>query len=322
MTNITVDRNLLEQVLKALEAGPDVDPVFAGETEHALKAALEEPIEEPLTDTYVQAVPDKCDRIVWRGHYFHLPVNSTSKPVEEPVQETSAERTLKRMGYTDCGGQFWKPPLGTPAQLQEPVAWSHINSTSDTKWHPRPVEPVEDTDNKAASIRWQLCLLAQTEEFSDDVRNQIGRGVWLIDRLSAKLQEPVATVVVRHYIDGTYAGNALNWNSRNGENDFPVGTKLYTAPQPAQPVEESVVKWGVDWGVNGDRSCVSIVKKHPDGVLEVVAVEYGPEGSAPLPPKEHPCDKDPQSCYSVRCQLGRVCKNAGPSDTKTPRKVF
>lgn len=47
------------------------------------------------------------------------------------------------------------------------------------------------------------------------------------------------------------------------------------------PEDSSVVRWGVDWGVNGDRSCVSIIKKHPDGVLEVVAVEYGPEGSAP-----------------------------------------
>ena len=51
-------------------------------------------------------------------------------------------------------------------------------------------EPVQEPDDKAASIRWQLCLLAQTEEFSDEVRNQIGRGVWLIDRLRAALAEP------------------------------------------------------------------------------------------------------------------------------------
>ena len=28
---------------------------------------------EVLTDSYVQCVPDKCDRIVWRGQYIHLP---------------------------------------------------------------------------------------------------------------------------------------------------------------------------------------------------------------------------------------------------------
>jgi hypothetical protein len=42
--------------------------------------AAQQPEQEPLTDTYVQEVPDKCDRIVWRGYYFHLPVSSTSKP--------------------------------------------------------------------------------------------------------------------------------------------------------------------------------------------------------------------------------------------------
>jgi hypothetical protein len=33
---------------------------------------------EPLTDSYVQTVPDKCDRIVWRKNYYHLPLTSTT----------------------------------------------------------------------------------------------------------------------------------------------------------------------------------------------------------------------------------------------------
>ncbi len=35
-----------QQALEALEAGPDVDPIFAGETEVALRAALEQPEQE------------------------------------------------------------------------------------------------------------------------------------------------------------------------------------------------------------------------------------------------------------------------------------
>lgn len=35
---------------------------------------------EPLTDSYVQMVPDKCDRIVWRNHYYHLPLDSSAHP--------------------------------------------------------------------------------------------------------------------------------------------------------------------------------------------------------------------------------------------------
>jgi hypothetical protein len=37
---------------------------------------------------------------------------------------------------------------------------------------------------------------------------------------------------------------------------------------------EPVVTWGVDWGK--DEDWVSIVKRHPDGTLEVVATEGRP----------------------------------------------
>lgn len=40
MSTITIDRALLEQALEALEAGLFDDPIFAGETELALRAAL------------------------------------------------------------------------------------------------------------------------------------------------------------------------------------------------------------------------------------------------------------------------------------------
>lgn len=27
------------------------------------------------TQTYIQEVPDHCDRIIWRRHYYHLPLS-------------------------------------------------------------------------------------------------------------------------------------------------------------------------------------------------------------------------------------------------------
>jgi len=45
-----------------------------------------------------------------------------------------------------------------------------------------------------------------------------------------------------------------------------------TPPQP----EQEPVTWGVDWGKAGDISCVSIIKRLPNGGIEVVAVEYAP----------------------------------------------
>ena len=40
--------------------------------------------------------------------------------------------------------------------------------------------------------------------------------------------------------------------------------------------EQEPVTWGVDWGRDGDQSCCTIIKRHADGIQEVVAVEYGP----------------------------------------------
>lgn len=40
---------------------------------------------EPPTDSYVQTVPDKCDRIVWRNRYYHLPLASPAIPEGDVV---------------------------------------------------------------------------------------------------------------------------------------------------------------------------------------------------------------------------------------------
>ena len=53
-----------------------------------------------------------------------------------------------------------------------------------------------------------------------------------------------------------------------------------TSQERVAKTSESVhepVQWGVDWGRAGDSPCVSIIKRLPDGRIEVVAVEYGPQ---------------------------------------------
>ena len=49
-----------QQALEALEAGPDVDPIFAGETEDALRAALAEPEPELLDEVEVMGLTCEC----------------------------------------------------------------------------------------------------------------------------------------------------------------------------------------------------------------------------------------------------------------------
>ena len=46
----------------------------------AVLAATQPSADEPVTDSYVQTVPDKCDRIVWRGRYIHLSVGQETTP--------------------------------------------------------------------------------------------------------------------------------------------------------------------------------------------------------------------------------------------------
>ena len=50
----------MEAILRELANAPESEP-------------------EPLTDSFAQTVPDKCDRVVWRGHYYHLK-EGTEKP--------------------------------------------------------------------------------------------------------------------------------------------------------------------------------------------------------------------------------------------------
>lgn len=72
------ERRVMEQALEALEAGPDVDPIFAGETEAALRAALAqqpEPAQEPLTDDEIMAL--------WERHIGPI---SFARAVERKVR--------------------------------------------------------------------------------------------------------------------------------------------------------------------------------------------------------------------------------------------
>ena len=53
---------------------------------HALAASAPAPQPAPLTSSFVQTVPDKCDRIVWRNNYYHLPMAAAPKaaPADDP----------------------------------------------------------------------------------------------------------------------------------------------------------------------------------------------------------------------------------------------
>jgi hypothetical protein len=107
------------QALDALEAGPDVDPIFAGETIAALKAALDVVPPEHERLAAFQAQADRDTRLLMRAH-------------KEALRQRDywQEEAKRYAGNTD----FWKSksealeqPTSPPDLLRqeqtEPVAW-------------------------------------------------------------------------------------------------------------------------------------------------------------------------------------------------------
>ena len=52
----------------------------------AIEAKIEAKLREqaPLTDTFVQKVPDHCDRVLWRSWYIHLDALTPAHPAPIP----------------------------------------------------------------------------------------------------------------------------------------------------------------------------------------------------------------------------------------------
>lgn len=148
MSKILIDRATIEQALEALEAGPDVDPIFAGETEAALRAALAEPVQEPVSvDRCANCLRpkgehqgDMCPRpytTVWSAWDYE------AKPVQEPVGAVLVNRESREgvMFYSvdmipdpsTLKDRFELVPVYTappqqPEPAQEPVAWAFKHS--------------------------------------------------------------------------------------------------------------------------------------------------------------------------------------------------
>ena len=75
-------------------------------------------VPEPLTDSFVQTVPDKCDRIVWRGSYYHLNASHIQpEPPADVARDAERYRWLlenARATAEHWGGR-WSLVIDSPA---------------------------------------------------------------------------------------------------------------------------------------------------------------------------------------------------------------
>ena len=54
----------------------------------------------PVTTGYVQPVPDQCDRITWRGSYYHLPLEQLAPVVVEQNKINHLKQLLRNVRAT------------------------------------------------------------------------------------------------------------------------------------------------------------------------------------------------------------------------------
>jgi hypothetical protein len=78
-------------------------------------------------------------------------------------------------------------------------------------------------------------------------------------------------------------------------------------------VEQRLLTWRQRFvNRSGDQLALDdfMDKESLNDLIDFVCDEYT---APPRQEKQEPvCDKDPQGCWNVRCQLGKVCKNAAP----------
>ena len=53
--------------------------------------------QEPVTESFVQTVPDHCDRIVWKGTYIHLPIANAAPCAELQAKITEQAARIKAL---------------------------------------------------------------------------------------------------------------------------------------------------------------------------------------------------------------------------------
>jgi len=89
-------RGLLYLVAKRVRNGSAVDRIILERIDAALSQQAE-PSPTVNALSFVQPVPDHCDRIVWRERYYHLPLYTESEPAPARDEREAFEASFKTL---------------------------------------------------------------------------------------------------------------------------------------------------------------------------------------------------------------------------------
>ena len=133
-----------------------------------------EPVVEPVALTVAQQLRQLTDKFADEWNVSDIETLSMAayileqaEPVAEPV-ESSAERTLSLLGYTNEGGEYWKPPLGkrnqTERVLKEVDPITGITFIATLKFDPEPVQGgLTDFEIRAWKMGYDAAKAEQAE---------------------------------------------------------------------------------------------------------------------------------------------------------------
>jgi hypothetical protein len=138
---MTTLREAAQQALDALEAGPDVDPIFAGETEDALRAALVEPVQEPYCYVYEYDGVFGLHREFYPREYNGRKPDRTvplftAPPQRKPPTNQCGETCERAKLCAVCARGLEKPEGGgnLPPPLQVPTEVAAENKYGMKEW--------------------------------------------------------------------------------------------------------------------------------------------------------------------------------------------
>ncbi len=256
MAFIDTLRAAAQQALEVLEAGPDVDPIFAGETEAALRAALAEPVQEPVSVTDLQQAlietnlidPDAIDdpegyddgsTVAQIDALHELLFQRPAEPVQEPgfwgrvaarqasrikQLETAAQQAgvMLKTGMPEYNTDDVLEVLEAALEALEAVTTARCGGDDGMD-----ISPINAAFDKAESAREALkAALAEPVQEPDHTYKLIGCVQHDCEECQRRTQRPAEPVgIVSSLVKGGVVWQ--RWPA-----DMPDGTRLFGEVQP------------------------------------------------------------------------------------------
>ena len=128
-------------------------------------------------------LPDQCDRIVWRGKYYHLPIAAVAPAQAEPVNAEALHAECKRVAHNAIHDAIYKIDDCEPVKdavrdaldsidlseyaatqqepIQTPEEFAHMVATAPAQAEPSVPEgwklvPVQPTQEMCQVAQWKL----------------------------------------------------------------------------------------------------------------------------------------------------------------------